>query len=191
MKILPRLAIALSAALLCGCTAIGTQLANLPTYFDGIAVKRDIVFDSASMQKMDIYLPPGTDKKHGVIVFFYGGRWSSGSKSDYAFVGAAFAKAGYVVAIPDYRKYPDVRFPVFAQDAAAAVAWTADNIGSYGGDTSRIFVAGHSSGAHIGALISADAHYLAALGKPQDTIKAFAGMAGPYAFIPEEADLKE
>lgn len=191
MTFLARVVSVLSAALLCGCTAIGTQLANLPTHFDGVTVKRDVVFDAAHAQKMDIYLPAGSGKKHDVIVFFYGGRWTDGSKDDYAFVGSAFAKAGYVVAIPDYRKYPDVRFPAFAQDAAAAVAWVADNIATYGGDPAHIFVSGHSSGAHIGALIAADAQYLAVHNKPQDTIKAFAGMAGPYAFIPEEPDLKD
>lgn len=177
--------------LLCGCTTIGTKMANIPTHFDNVTVTRDIVFDSVHAQKMDIYIPAGNRTKHGVVVFFYGGRWTSGSKEEYAFAGSAFAKAGYVVAIPDYRKYPDVRFPAFAQDAAKAVSWVADNIGSYGGDAARIFVAGHSSGAHIGALISADARYLKAEGKPQSTIKAFAGLAGPYAFVPEDADLKD
>lgn len=177
--------------LLSGCTAIGTQLANLPARFDGITVKHDIEFDATTAQTLDIYLPPDTHKEHDVIVFFYGGRWSSGSKDDYAFVGSAFAKAGYVVAIADYRKYPDVRFPAFAQDAASAISWVADNIETYGGNAKRIFVSGHSSGAHIAALVAADPTYLAAYNKPQDTIKAFAGMAGPYAFIPEEGDLKD
>lgn len=192
MKILNNPALLLSAILLSGCTSIGAQLANLPTHFDNINVKRDIVFDPENAQKIDIYLPPGgMEKKYDVIVFFYGGRWSSGSKDGYAFVGSAFAKAGYVVAIPDYRKYPDVRFPTFAQDAAAAVAWVSNNIANYGGNPDHIFVTGHSSGAHIGALITADPQYLAAHDKQRDTIKAFAGLAGPYAFIPEEADLKD
>jgi acetyl esterase/lipase len=187
-----RILSALSLIFVAGCTAIGMQLANIPARFDDIVVHHDIPFDAAHALKMDIYLPPDAAKTpHNVIVFFYGGRWSSGSKDDYAFVGSTFAKAGYIVAIPGYRKYPDVRFPVFAQDAAKAVAWVHDNIGVYGGAADRIAVAGHSSGAHLGALIAADARYLQAEGKPQSTIKAFAGLAGPYAFIPEEPDLKD
>lgn len=187
-----RLVSIVSLVWLGGCTAIGTQLANFPTHFDGITVHSDIIYDAANGQKMDIYLPPdSSNAKHDVIVFFYGGRWTTGSKDDYAFVGSAFAKAGYVVAIPDYRKYPEVRFPAFAEDAATAISWVSDNIDSYGGDAGHIFVTGHSSGAHIGALVAADPQYLAAHKKPQNTIKAFAGMAGPYAFIPEDADLKD
>ncbi len=186
-----RMIAAASLLVLGGCTAIGMQLANLPTHFDGIRVKHDGVYDAAHTQKMDIYLPADDGKTHDVIVFFYGGRWSSGSKADYAFAGSAFAKAGYVVAIPDTRKYPDVRFPVFAQDAATAIAWVSDHIAAHGGNAARIFVVGHSSGAHIGALVAADPQYLKAHGKGRDTIKAFAGMAGPYAFIPEEDDLKD
>lgn len=191
MKVCRQLALLISLTLLCGCTKIGTQLANLPTHFDGITVKHDILFDPANAQRMDIYLPADTGQEHDVIVFFYGGRWSSGSKDDYAFVGSSFAKEGYIVVIPDYRKYPDVRFPAFAQDAAAAVSWVSDNISAYGGNNGQIFVAGHSSGAHIGALIAADPEYLAAYGKTRNTIKGFAGLAGPYAFTPEEADLKD
>ncbi len=191
MKAALRIVSAFACLLLCSCTAVGTKVANFPTHFDDITVKRDIVYDPAHAQKMDIYLPADTAKKHDVVVFFYGGRWTSGHKNEYAFAGSAFANAGYVVAIPDYRKYPDVRFPAFAEDAAKAVAWVSENIASYGGNASRIFVAGHSSGAHIGALISADPRYLEAEGKPQNTIKAFAGLAGPYAFIPEDQDLKD
>ena len=192
MKTALQLLSALSLLLVTGCTEVGTRLANFPTRFDGISVHHNVVYDSVNTQKMDIYLPPDTSTtKHGVVVFFYGGRWTSGSKADYAFVGSAFAKAGYVVVIPDHRKYPAVRFPSFVQDAGKAVAWVDSNIEMYGGDAARIFVAGHSSGAHLGALIAADARYLETEGKQQSTIKAFAGMAGPYDFIPEEADLMD
>jgi len=174
-----------------GCAAIGAATANLPTHFDGIHVQHNIAYGAEKDQKLDIYLPPQDGKsKHDVIVFFYGGRWTTGEKEDYAFVGSTLAQAGYVVAIPDYRKYPAVRFPVFVQDAAKAVAWVADNIGAYGGDAGHLFIAGHSSGAHLGALIVADPRYLKAEGKSRSIIKAFAGLAGPYAFTPDTPDLE-
>ena len=97
-----------------------------------------------------------------------------------------------MVVIPDYRKYPSVRFPVFVQDGAKALAWTYDNIKSYGGAPSRIHVAGHSAGAHIGALLTADARYLANEGKKRSkVIRSFAGLAGPYDFVPDEPDLED
>lgn len=188
------LALVVMALAAAGCTRAGFGIANLPTHGDGIEVRRDIVYDAASGQALDIYLPPAeapgaTAKGRDVIVFFYGGRWTTGSKGQYAFAGSTLAQRGFVVVIPDYRKYDDVKFPVFVQDAAAAVAWTHDNITAYGGNPARLNVAGHSSGAHLGALVAADASYLAAHGKTRDVIHRFAGLAGPYAFTPDEKDL--
>ena len=126
-----------------------------------------------------------------VLVFFYGGRWTDGSKDMYPFVAKPFLDMGYVVVIPDYRKYPDVKFPAFVEDGAQAVAWTLDNVSEYHGDSSRLFIMGHSAGAHIGALISADERYLAKFNHSTQDIKAFAGLSGPYDFVPEEEDLKD
>nr|MDP9128722.1 alpha/beta hydrolase [Pseudomonadota bacterium] len=111
---------------------------------------------------------------------------------DYRFVAAAFAKKGFIVVIPDYRKYPDVHFPTFVQDGAKALAWTYDHIATYRGNPARIHVAGHSAGAHIGALLAADARYLATAGKERSAvIHDFVGLAGPYAFTPDEPDLED
>jgi acetyl esterase/lipase len=124
-----------------------------------------------------------------VVVFFYGGRWEVGDKSDYAFAGSSFAQQDFITVVPNYSKYPQVKFPVFVEDGAKAVAWTYDHIGEYNGRSGAIHVAGHSSGAHIGALITADKKYLAAEGKNIHVIKSFAGLAGPYDFTPDAPDL--
>ena len=71
---------------------------------------------------LDIYTPTEADNAP-VIVFFYGGNWQSGEKASYRFVAASLAERGYVVAVPDYSVYPEVRFDGFMQDGAQAVAW--------------------------------------------------------------------
>src|SRR5262249_25592652 len=110
----------------------------------------------------------------------------------YRFAGDAFARHGYIAVIPDYRKYPRVRFPAFVEDSAKALAWVYSHIADYGGDRDRIFVAGHSAGAHICAPLTADPHYLAHEGQDRSTvIRGFAGLAGPYAFTPSEPDLED
>ncbi|WGL15393.1 alpha/beta hydrolase [Microbulbifer bruguierae] len=154
-------------------------------------VHRDISYGPEPWQKLDIYLPEKTNTSAPVLVFFYGGRWTFGKKEQYAFVGKTFADAGYTVVLPDYAKYPEVRFPTFIEDAAKAVAWIHDHIHEYGGDGARLYVSGHSSGAHMGALISVNPSYLNNEGKPMAIIAAFAGLAGPYDFVPEAADLKD
>jgi len=93
--------------------------------------------------------------------------------------------------LADYRKYPDVKFPAFVEDAAAALAWVHNNVADYHGDTARLYLSGHSSGAHMAALVAADKQYLAAHDLNRDIIAGFAGLSGPYAFKPEAEDLKD
>lgn len=182
----------LALLLTSACAQTGVFVANFPTHFDNIDIIQDVIFDATTQQTLDIYKPQISDgRKLPVIIFFYGGRWETGQKEDYRFVGAALAQRGYVVVIPDYRKYPHIRFPVFVEDAAKAVAWTHDTIEQYGGLSNEIYLLGHSSGAHIASLLVTDKHYLKNLNQSDDTIKAFAGLAGPYSFTPDAPDLED
>lgn len=176
------------------CTSAGLAVVNLPTIFSHDYTIQNALYGAEAHQALDIYVPvqSGANTQKDVVVFIHGGRWQSGDKEDYRFVGAALAARGFIVVIPDYRQYPEVRFPVFVQDNAKALAWVDDNIETYGGNPARIHLAGHSSGAHIGALLSADETYLAAEGKnTRAVICSFAGLAGPYAFTPGEKSLEE
>jgi len=188
-----RLAFLILLLVTSACAQAAFTAANLPTHFEDIVVVPDRAYGPEPSQKLDIYIPAdATDKQLDVIVFFYGGRWTYGGKEDYRFVGAAFAGKNFIVVIPDYRKYPQVRFPVFVQDGAKALAWVYEHITAFDGNPKRIHVTGHSAGAHIGALLAADAHYLANEGKERAlVIHDFAGLAGPYAFTPDEPDLEE
>lgn len=180
------------ALLVTGCTQVGLGIANIPAKFSDIEIKKDIAYGDQDWQKLDLYIPENAKADNApVLVFFYGGRWTDGSKDMYKFVGHAYAKKGYLVAIADYSKYPTVKFPSFVEDGAKAIAWTYKNVTEYGGDQNNLFVMGHSSGAHIGALVSADDAYLKAEGLNNDIITAFAGLSGPYDFIPEAEDLKD
>jgi acetyl esterase/lipase len=175
------------------CTQAAFTAANLPTHLVEMTVEHDRAYGSEPLQKLDVYIPANTmEKQLDVVVFFYGGRWTYGAKEDYRFVAATFVKEGFIVVIPDYRKYPQVRFPVFVEDGAKALAWVSDHIVERHGNPARIHVVGHSAGAHIGALLAADPHYLADIGKDRSlSIHDFAGLAGPYAFIPDEPDLED
>jgi acetyl esterase/lipase len=119
-----------------------------------------------------------------VLIFWHGGGWVKGARQDYAFAGRAFARQGFVVVIPDYRKVPDVRFPAFVEDGAEAVAWVRDNIARYGGDPERIAFSGHSAGAHTAVLLALDARWLKAADVDPGIVKAVVGLSGPYDFYP-------
>jgi acetyl esterase/lipase len=128
--------------------------------------------------------PSGAAAAHPVVMFLHGGGWVSGSKSQYRFVAEALVSRGYVVVVPGYRLHPQAEFPGFVEDAAQALAWVHRNAGERGGDPARIFLMGHSAGAHIGSLLAFDEHYVAALGGDSSWIRGFVGLAGPYDFLP-------
>ena len=137
---------------------------------------------------VDVYTPAGAHNAK-VVVFFYGGNWQSGDKASYRFVAASLAARGYVVAVPDYRLYPEVRFAGFMQDGARAVAWTKKNINRFGGDPEATFVMGHSAGAHIAAMLTLDERWLAKEGlNSRRDIAGLIGVAGPYDFLPLKDD---
>lgn len=122
--------------------------------------------------------------KRPVVIFWYGGGWVKGDRRAYAFAARAFARAGFVVVVPDYRKVPGVRFPAFVQDGAQAVRWTRDHIAEFGGDPGRIALAGHSAGAYTVAMLALDRRWLEAEGVDPRIIKAGVGLSGPYDFYP-------
>jgi acetyl esterase/lipase len=162
--------------------AVGQSAGNSATA-DSLPT-RDVAFGPHPRQRLDIYLPPGGATRRPVIVFIYGGSWSSGSKETYSFAGNAFASRGYVTVIADYRLVPEVRFPGFIEDGARALAFVRANIAGYGGDPNRIFLVGHSAGAYNAMMLALDGRYLARVGLPRGAIRAVAGLSGPYDFLP-------
>lgn len=141
--------------------------------------------------RLDIYRPAEKDGPAPVVVFFYGGNWKSGERRDYLFVGEALASQGFVAVLPDYRLYPEVRFPAFLEDCARSVRWTLTEIAAYGGDVEKLFLMGHSAGAYNAAMLALDAGYLRAAGADARRVRGLIGLAGPYDFLPLTTDISK
>lgn len=136
-------------------------------------------------QTLDVWAPEGKPgRTRPVLIWWYGGGWVKGDRAAYAFAGRAFARAGYVVVIPDYRKVPAVRFPAFLVDGAEAVAWTRDNIARFGGDPGRVALSGHSAGAYTAVMLALDRRWLRQAGVDPGIVRAAVGLSGPYDFYP-------
>ncbi|MGP0092448.1 MAG: alpha/beta hydrolase [Xanthobacteraceae bacterium] len=137
---------------------------------------------------LDVYRPRAAkDARHSapVIVFFYGGNWQGGQKDMYLFVAAALAARGYVTIVPDYQIYPPARFPAFLEDGAQAIGWAKRNAARFGGDPSKLFLMGHSAGAHIAAMLTLDGQWLREVGlQSRRDIAGLIGISGPYDFLP-------
>lgn len=152
-----------------------------------------IPYGDAHRQTVDVYVPKSSSPTpRPVVVFFIGGRWTENASKDFFFVGDALASHGCIAVLVDQRFYPEVRFPVFEQDGAKAIAWTKSHIANFGGDPDKLFVMGYSSGAHTAAMLSLDGEYLAAVGGSPAWIRGTIGIAGPYDFLPlEQPDLRD
>ena len=184
-----RLGIRLGMVILAGLSAIGCSplaLFNGLVPKDGGAVRlaSALAYGSNPRQQLDIYAP----RRRGAapvptILFFYGGSWNSGTRTGYGFVARALAAQGFVVIVPDYRLVPEVRFPAFLEDSAAAVRWAEANAARYGGDGNRVVLVGHSAGAYNAAMLALDPRWL---GPARDAVRGFVGLAGPYDFLPLE-----
>lgn len=193
MKTLLLGVLAVLALSLSGCTALALNALNASTRLTaGFKLSAEHRFGEQEWQTLDVYTPASAASvARPVLVFFYGGGWTAGTKEDYLFVADAFTRLGYVVVIPDYVKYPQGQFPSFIEDGALALAWVKSHIDEYGGNADQIVIAGHSAGAHLAAMLVTDGHYLAALGLERSDIKAMAGLAGPYNFTPEKEIYKK
>ena len=139
---------------------------------------------NANLNSLDIYAPQNANGLP-VMVFVHGGAWSMGDKS--TSVGdkpGAFIRAGYIFISINYRLSPAVVHPVHIQDTAAALAWINTHVHEYGGDPKRIFIMGHSAGAHLVALLATDERYLKAAGDDLTLIKGVIGLDGGGYDIP-------
>ncbi len=175
----------LCATALAACSPVRLLNAAIPS--GGYRKTAGMAYGADPAQELDVYVPtqpaaPG--EKRPVVVFFYGGSWQNGSRGNYLFVAQALTSRGYVAVLPDYRKYPQTAFPGFVDDAAAAVRWARDHAPEFGGDPNRLFVMGHSAGAHLAALIATDPHYLASQSMSKADLCGVIGLAGPYDFLP-------
>jgi acetyl esterase/lipase len=166
-----------------GCAPARLLNALVPS--DGLREEQAIAYGAAARQRLDLYRPDDDGRgARPVVVFFYGGSWQFGNRGDYRFVGQALAARGMLAVIPDYRVYPEARFPTFIEDGAAAVAWVHANAARFGGDPEQIYLMGHSAGAHIAAMLALDNAYLAAAGLGDAALAGLIGLAGPYDFLP-------
>lgn len=136
--------------------------------------------EDSGRQQLDLYLP--ADKKNFSVLFFiHGGVWRSGDRSQYLALGNRFAKEGIGVVVPSYR-LAAASSAAQIEDISTAFAWTARYIEKYGGDPTRIFIAGHSAGGQLAALLALDPRYLAGHGLKPDSIRGVIGVSGAYDF---------
>ena len=129
--------------------------------------------------RLDLYLPKG-QRDVPVMMFVHGGGFTVGIKDQYAFMGQIFAARGIATAVISYRLSPKATYPGHVQDVARAFAWLRAHIAEYGGRPDKIFVAGHSAGATLVAMLGADPAYLKEVGESLDHIAGVIPISGSF-----------
>ena len=138
----------------------------------------DIAYGEDPKQKLDLYLPRG-EPSGPVFVFIHGGGFVEGDRSHYGYIARPFAADGVATVVISYRLSPN-HYPDQVHDVQAALEWVYLNIAAYGADPQRIVIGGHSAGAILSSFVSVDRSWLRARSLPEDLIKAYVPISGPY-----------
>lgn len=119
---------------------------------DGSPAKRlDIAYGDGPNETLDIF--PAAQPNAPLLVFIHGGYWRALDKSDFSFVAPSFVADGATVVVPNYALCPAVTIEDIALQTARAVAWVWRHGAEFGGDASRLALAGHSAGGHLAAML--------------------------------------
>lgn len=156
----------------------------------------NIQYGSRKSNFLDIYSPLDISEKDPVVIFVHGGAWSGGDKSNWTNRQAQFlASLGFVSVSINYALSPDpiqledpnrVMHPQHIQDVALSVRWVYDHISEYGGNPSRIYLIGHSAGAHLVSLLATNERFLIEQKLKFSVIKGVIALDnGPYLTDPE------
>ncbi|HEX2544010.1 MAG TPA: alpha/beta hydrolase, partial [Ramlibacter sp.] len=171
-----------ASLLLPGCSALGALDALVPR--DSYEGRPGLAYGDLPRQKLDAYLPLQRSAATPLVVFFYGGTWTTGNRGDYRFVGEALASQGIGLLVADYRLSPAVRWNDIVDDCARAAAWGRDNAARLGCSREHLFLMGHSAGAYNAAMLALDARWLQRHGMQPRELAGWIGIAGPYDFLP-------
>ena len=142
----------------------------------------DVRYGGGPNEHLDVFRSPHDQSP--VLVFIHGGYWRALDKKDHAFVAPPFTREGVCVVVPNYALCPAVTVPDIVMQMVRALAWTWRNIAQYGGDPQRIFVAGHSAGGHLAAMMAACAWAAFDPALPQDLVKGALSISGLHDLEP-------
>jgi acetyl esterase/lipase len=182
-----RLFAAALPGLLAACSP--TRLATLLTPRGDAELREGLAYGPHPRLRLDLTLPAGADGRTPLVVFFHGGSWTTGSREDYPFLSRVLAARGIATAVPDYRLWPEGRWPDFLEDGAAAIEWLRGPEGrAAGAPGGPVFVMGHSAGGFIAAALALDPRWLGEEGR--GTLAGGILLAAPIAWQPTDEPVR-
>lgn len=143
----------------------------------GIAVTRDCAYGPDPHQRYDVYRSIDAQDAP-ILIFWHGGGWTNGYKEYVAFMAQAVVDLGMVLVAPDYRLAPAHRLPAALEDSMAVTGHVIANAAHFGGRSDHIYLAGHSAGAHLAALVALRRDDAIGAGIPSSAIRACLPVSG-------------
>jgi arylformamidase len=142
----------------------------------------DIPYGTSPVEKLDIF--PAEGKSEALLVFIHGGYWRSLDKSDFSYLAPALSRRGVTLALPNYALCPKVGIEDIVKQNLLAIAWLWHYGARYGVNPGRLYVAGHSAGGHLTAMMLAARWntYMPAL--PYNLVKGGLAISGIYDLEP-------
>ena len=142
----------------------------------------DIPYGTSAAETLDIF--PATGRSEALLVFVHGGYWRSLDKSDFSFLAHEFNRRGVTLALPNYALCPGVGVEDIVKQNLLAIAWLWHRGARYGVNPGRLYVAGHSAGGHLTAMMLAARwnDYMPEL--PHNLVKGGLAISGIYDLEP-------
>lgn len=141
---------------------------------------KNLSFGDGERDKLDIYRTETPKENAPVLMFVHGGSWDSGSKNIYKFLAEGFTKSGYDIVVPNYRIYPNAKFPDFLEDNARAVAFTVETF-----PNRKIVLVGHSAGGYNVLMLGLRDEFLSGAGVDRcAVISGVVSLAAPVGLTP-------
>ncbi|HQQ96324.1 MAG TPA: alpha/beta hydrolase [Cyclobacteriaceae bacterium] len=164
--------------------AVGQQIKSLNTHTQSsIGAPQRVQYGNTETEQLDMYVPKR--KNAPIHIFIHGGAWQVGNGAgEQAYMGRKFFEAGVLYVAPDYELVTSSNRSLYpmVEQLRKAVVWTYRNAVRLGGNPDKIYLSGHSAGAHLaGVLIATD---WTEYGLPADVIKGALLCSGMYDLYP-------
>jgi arylformamidase len=144
----------------------------------------NVPYGQASSETLDIFRADGTGPQAPVEIFFHGGYWRMLDKRDFSYVADGFAPRGCTTVVVNYGLIPTVTLEQLVEQCRQAVIWVRRHIDEYGGDPSRIYLSGHSAGAHLVAMLLTTDWVNYDAGDPSSFLRGATLISGIYDLEP-------
>lgn len=144
---------------------------------DDLVIERDLAYGPDTAHRYDVFAPKDAQGLP-VLVFWHGGGWTNGYKEFTGFMGSQVARLGMVLVAPTYRLVPEHPMPAPIDDCRALLAHLVGHGASHGIDPTRLYLAGHSAGGHLAAMVALQPDQAEAAGIPAASIRGCLPISG-------------